>query len=349
MPSPRLPAEWEPQDAVLLAWPHEKTDWQPLLADIQQTCLTLIQHICRHQKVILIVPDQKKFESVQSRLLEKQINSSNIIPVFARYNDTWLRDSGPISVIVGNQVSMIDFRFNGWGNKFEHELDDELCRNLFQQLSINKTLTKRSELVLEGGSIDSDGDGTLLTTQQCLLNPNRNAGTTRKDYEALFYQELGINKVYWLNSGELIGDDTDGHIDMLARFCNPDTIAFCSCDNKNDPHYLPLFQLKEELEKLRNRDDQGYDLVDLPIPAPIYNDTNERLPASYCNFLILNKAVLVPVYNDPNDEVACERLAKVFTGREIIPVNALVIIQQGGSLHCLTMQLPAGSFIQNDD
>ena len=340
-----LPAEWEPQDAIILAWPDQNTDWQPLLKDIQQTYLSLIQQITRFELVVLLISDEQEFKSLNTQFENNCIPLDKIVPIFASYNDTWLRDSGPITVRENQHLQMIDFRFNGWGNKFEHELDDQICERIFTHPALVKNEHSRSRIILEGGSIDTDGRGTLITTQRCLLNPNRNKSISTEDYEKLFKTLLGINAVHWLTAGEILGDDTDGHIDMLARFCSPDSIAYCSCVDQNDPHFLPLRQMKTELELLENSAGNHYELIELPIPSPILDDDGKRLPASYCNFLIINNAVIVPIYNDPNDNLVCDRLARVFYDREIIPINARTIIKQGGSLHCLTMQLPRGSLV----
>lgn len=342
--APTLPAEWEPQDAIILAWPHEHTDWQPVLNNIRKTCLELIKQITRFESVVLFIPNQNEFDSIRPLLLQNKINPEKIIPVFADYNDTWLRDTGPLTVRTNGGIKHLDYRFNGWGNKFEHGLDDKLCEQLFKHPKFEKNHSEKFDINLEGGGIDSDGQGTLLTTRQCLLNPNRNPGLSMQDYESQFRSQLGIKKVHWLQHGEIIGDDTDGHIDMLARFCSATTIVYSACLDPNDPHFEPLRRMKIELEKLADQNGNSYQLTTLPVPAAIFDQNNARLPASYCNFLIINKAVLVPVYDDPNDELACKELATCFPEREIIPVDALTMIQQGGSLHCLTMQLPEGSY-----
>lgn len=338
-----LPAEWEPQDAIVLAWPHQDTDWQPVLAEIQQTYLNVIHHITRFEYVVLFVRSETEYERISPLFVTNQIAVERIIPVFADYNDTWLRDTGPLTIKINDRNQFMDYRFNGWGNKFEYALDNALCEQLFKHPALSENEILKSNIILEGGSIDANGQGSLLTTRQCLLNPNRNPTMSMQDYEKLFESELGINTVHWLTHGEIIGDDTDGHIDMLARFCSPNTIACCVCLDNHDPHYKPLQKMKAELEGLTGPDGKHYQIIELPIPGAIFDQTNRRLPASYCNFLIINKAVLVPVYNDPHDELICDKLAKVFHGREIIPIDAHTIIKQGGSLHCLTMQLPAGT------
>lgn len=341
-----FPAEWEPQDAIILAWPHQDTDWQPILKDIQQTYLNIIQQITRFEYVVLFVRSEREFKDIGILFNDSGITIEKIIPVFADYNDIWLRDTGPITVRVNNHYQFRNYRFNGWGNKFEHTLDDKLCARLVEHPAFSKQPMVDSKIILEGGSIDTDGRGTLLTTRQCLLNPNRNPTLSLPDYEKQFEIELGIKTVHWLQHGKILGDDTDGHIDMLARFCSPNMIAYCVCSNPDDVHYQSLHKMGLELKALTDLAGKPYQLIELPIPSAVLDDDNDRLPASYCNFLIINKAVLLPVYDDPNDEIACNRLAEVFPEREIIPINAKTIIKQGGSLHCLTMQLPAGSIKQ---
>ena len=247
-PAPVLPAEWEPQDAIILAWPHERSDWLPLLADIRKTYLELIKQITRFEAIILFIPSEKAFAAIKSLLRQNQIKLEKITPVYADYNDTWLRDTGPLSLRTDHGIQHIDYRFNGWGNKFEYGLDNKLCEPLFMHPAIKKNPAVTSDIILEGGSIDSDGQATLLTTEPCLLHPSRNPQLSKQDYESLFMSQMGIKKVHWLQQGEIIGDDTDGHIDMLVRFCSTNTIAISSCPDRNDPHFFTLGKMKTELK-----------------------------------------------------------------------------------------------------
>jgi len=338
-----LPAEWEPQDAVILAWPYTETDWRPVLNRIHETYITIIKQITRFEYVVMILPDESTAKDFSKQLDLHQVDQRKIITLIADYNDTWLRDSGPVTVIENNNIKHIDFRFNGWGGKFNHQLDDQLCQKLFSHPKLKNNTNLKLDIILEGGSIDSDGHGVLLTTKPCLLNENRNPTLSQKDYEELFASQLGIKKTLWLEHGMIMGDDTDGHIDMLARFCPNNILVHCACHDKTDPHYEPFKNMTMELQKFRDSNEKPYKLVELPIPKAIMDEKGKRLPASYCNFLIINQAVLLPVYNDEMDNVAIERLSAAFPDREIIPVNATTIIRHGGSLHCLTMQLPAGS------
>ena len=338
----QLLPEWHPQDAVLLAWPHADTDWQATLDAIHRVYVDLIKQISRFQHIVLVVHNASVHTSARQMLLSHHIDIQRILFVEAAYNDTWLRDTGPISCQHQEHIELHDFRFNGWGGKFDARLDDLLCQQLFKQ-SIFSAQHKCHDIYLEGGSIDNDGAGTLLTTSRCLLTSTRNPAMNMVDYATLFAQTFQIERVLWINHGELLGDDTDSHIDMLARFCDQQTIAYSACDDASDVHFASLSNLENELQGLLQADGTPYRLVPLPLPTAKYNQDGHRLPASYANFLIINQAVLVPVYADAMDEVACRRLADCFPDREIIPIEANAIIQQGGSLHCLTMQLPTGS------
>ncbi len=342
--STTLLPEWHPQDAVLLAWPHADTDWQASLTAIQHVFSDLIANIIQQQRVVLLVHNAQVKQQAMDQLDANGISLESIIFIEVPYDDTWLRDSGPLSVTCDNHIQLHDFRFNGWGGKFAANQDDQICRHLFET-GLFTSDTQSHQLILEGGSIDTDGIGTLLTTRTCLLSKTRNPQMSESDYQDYFQQHLGINKIHWLSHGELAGDDTDSHIDMLARFCNTDTIAYTACRDKKDEHFGTLQDMETELKDLRRANGKPYNLIPLPIPAAIYNQYGQRLPASYANFLIINRTVLVPVYDDPMDDIACTALENCFPDREIIPVKARNIIQQGGSLHCLTMQLPVGSLV----
>jgi len=336
-----LPAEWAPQDGILLAWPHPQSDWLPFLPRIEAVYLDLLTQITRFEQVVMLCHSPELMQHVQAKCIGHGINMQRVHLLVMPYNDTWLRDSGPITVSDGQHTLCCDFRFNGWGGKFDATEDDQICSALSRQ-SLFAADYKHLSLTLEGGSIDSDGEGTLLTTRQCLLTDTRNPGMTTQDYDALFAEQFGSQHVIWLAHGELQGDDTDGHVDMLARFCDTRTIAYTTCERHDDPHYSSLLQLEHELKALQTRDGQCYRLVALPIPEAIFNAEGQRLPASYANFLIINQAVLVPVYDDPNDAIVLQRLQACFPDREVIGIMARPIIEQYGSLHCLTMQLPTG-------
>ena len=335
----RWPAEWEKQYGILLAWPHEKSDWAPRIHQVRRTFLEIACQISRYEKILVVAPE---IEPVRAKLLAAGIPSERASVFAAPSNDTWARDFGPITVFENGQAVLLDFVFNGWGGKFQASLDNKITGQLSSQGCFTNAERRAKNMVLEGGSIETDGQGTLLTTAQCLLNPNRNPGLCRKDIENRLASHLGIDRFLWLEEGFLAGDDTDAHVDILARFCAEDTIAFTACDDKGDVHYQPLHRMEKELQNFRRRNDLPYRLVPLPIPRPQYNEKGERLAASYANFLIINEAVLVPLYADENDRTAMESLRQAFPGREVIGIDCRELIRQGGSLHCMTMQLPAG-------
>jgi agmatine deiminase len=314
-PNRRLPAEWEPQDAVLFAWPHEKTDWAHCLADAQETFSKIEAAIRRFQPVIVVRPDA--FD----------------LPC----NDTWARDFGPITIEEDGRPVLLDFTFNGWGGKFPAGLDNELTAKLHALGAFGQTPLRPVDLVLEGGSIESDGAGTILTTSTCLLNPNRNPHLSKQQIEEQLKEAFGALKILWLNHGHMEGDDTDAHIDTLARLCPDRTIVYVACNDPRDAHYPDLKAMEAELQAL-----DGYRLLPLPWPEPKYEVGGERLPATYANYLVINGAVLVPTYNDPADGLALETIGKAFPGREIIGIDCRTLIRQHGSLHCVTMQIPKG-------
>jgi len=338
----KLLPEWSTQDGVLLAWPHADTDWSPMLPRIEQVYRELIFHITRFEDVVLLCHNEALARYARSQLATDGIDPARLHTLCIPYNDTWLRDSGPLSIAQGQGICAADFRFNGWGGKFDARLDDGICRAL-SRAPIFSAAYQAYDLVLEGGSLDCDGAGSLLTTRQCLLTETRNPGMSTVDYERFFASAFGIERVLWLANGELEGDDTDGHVDMLARFCDPRTIAYTSCEREDDCHFASLKALETELQNLRDSQGRAYELIPLPIPEPIYGADGHRLPASYANFLIINGAVLLPLYNDANDSRVSERLRDCFAGREIIGIDARAVIEQHGSLHCLSMQLARGS------
>jgi agmatine deiminase len=242
----------------------------------------------------------------------------------------------------GALPTLVDFTFNGWGGKFPAELDNQLTRRLHASGAFGDIDCRRINWVLEGGAIESDGQGTILTTRRCLLAETRNPGLTQEQIELLLRDRLGAQRVLWLEHGDLEGDDTDGHIDMLARFCDVNTIAYTACDDPSDSHYADLKAMEAELQALRSLRGEPYRLLPLPWPQPAYADDGHRLPLSYANFLIVNGGVIVPTYDDAADEKAIAMLQQAFPDREVIGVPALAIIIQHGSLHCVSMQLPAG-------
>lgn len=335
--------EWAPQDAVLLSWPPAHSDWHAMMARIEATMEQLALAITRYQPVVISVSDRSTRLRVEKTLLTLGCPAQRLCLIEAPGNDSWARDHGPLTVAdsAGN-LMLRDYTFTGWGNKFPAELDNGVTRRLAQAGLWNCPLTT-SSLVLEGGALETDGHGSLLTTEACLLNPNRNPGMSRQALETRLRDELGLNRVLWLSHGFLEGDDTDSHIDTLARFCSTDTIAYVRCDDRKDPHFAALAAMEHQLRTFRQANGHPYRLIGLPMPRLCRDpDDGHRLPATYANFLIIDGAVLVPVYGDRSDHVALNALSSAFPHHDLIPIDCQSVIRQHGSLHCLTMQLPAG-------
>jgi len=336
---PRLPAEWEIQDAVLMAWPHEGTDWACMLDDIRPVFARIIQQITRFERVLLTAPDAA---SAADYLKNAAIDLAAVTICQMPSNDTWARDFGPITVIINDKPVLLDFGFNGWGLKFGANHDNLISRRLKRQGVLKPNLNTIG-LILEGGSIESDGLGTILTTAECLLSPNRNPQLGKSEIEQAFASLLGAKRILWLSHGWLAGDDTDSHIDTLARFCPDNTIIYQACDRQLDEHYEPLKLMEKELKTFTAPDGSTYRLIPLPWPVARFNEQAHRLPVTYANFLVINGAVLVPTYRDTeNDNLALARIGEAFAGREIIGIDCLPLLEQHGSLHCVTMHLPQG-------
>ncbi|MBS0227761.1 MAG: agmatine deiminase family protein [Proteobacteria bacterium] len=338
----RFPAEWEPQSAVLIAWPHDGTDWAARLAEVETTYVALVAAITRFQPVVIVVADATLQAHATARLDDAGVDVARVRFVIAPYDDTWLRDSGPVTLVstTGHPAfTLLDFRFTGWGGKFEAGADDRLIERL-NNLNLFLTSSVQSiDFALEGGAIETDGDGTLLTTWQCLHE--RHPEASREELTAKLSGWLRQDRVLWLDHGALEGDDTDAHIDTLARFAAPDAIVFQACDDPDDSHFADLRAMAAEIAALRTRDGQPYRLFPLPWARPVL-DEGRRLAASYANFLIVNGAVLMPAYGDPADTAAAAVLAQAFPDREVVQVPCRPLIWQNGSLHCITMQLPQG-------
>ena len=334
--------EFAPQSGVIITWPHAHSDWKDRLAAIEPVYLSIARAISTREALLILVRDETHREHVRQLLTASGIAGGNIHLVHIPSNDTWVRDYGPLVAAVAGQLQIHDYTFNAWGGKYAASLDDEITAQLQRDGWFGELPYYRHDLVLEGGSIDVDGAGTLLTTTRCLLAPTRNPGLGKAGLEAHFRQQLGIDRVLWIEHGELAGDDTDAHVDMLARFCDAGTIAYTQCTDPADRHYASLSAMEQQIREFRTRDGAHYRLAPLPIPAPIYAASGQRLPASYANFLIINGAVLLPVYDDPADAVAQRTLADCFPDRTIVAVPCRALIEQYGSLHCATMQLPAG-------
>lgn len=301
-------AEWEPQSAVQLTWPHKDTDWAPILPEITAVYEEMKREI-ESRETVIVVDD---------------------IP----HNDTWARDHGFITVEENGQLILLDFKFNGWGEKFAAELDNDINRQLYEQQLVKGIYESHLDFVLEGGSIESDGKGTIFTTTCCLMAPYRNQPLTQQEIDQQLKEWLGAERIVWINHGSLIGDDTDGHIDTLVRIAPNDTLLYIGADDEHPD----LLLMEQELQQLRTIDGHPYRLLRLPMPRPIYDD-GERLPATYANYLVINGAVLVPTYNQPDlDQEAISTIGKAFPDREIIGIDCRAVIRQHGSLHCCTMQ-----------
>lgn len=309
--------EWSEQEYLMLSLPHEKSDWKPYLDEILQGYKEFIKAVSEFQKVLLIAPSQSDFIPFK--------NIPNVEFFLCDTNDTWIRDFGAIDILKNERLKALDFTFNAWGNKFQSELDNAVNSKLFKEKF--KEELKKINLILEGGSIDFNGEGVMLTSSHCLLNENRNSHLSKTQIDEKLKEIFGLKQIIWLENGFIKGDDTDHHIDTLARFITPNTIAHCICEDEKDEHYLPLQEMKKELEKT------GFNLVELPLPKPLYYE-NRRLGATYANFVFINNALIVPTYKDENDEIIMQRLAKVLPERKIIGIDARVFLRQNGSLHC---------------
>lgn len=335
-----FPAEWAEQSGVMLTWPHEGTDWADMLGEVEACFIAIAKAIAEREKLLIVCHNRQL-------LLDKLANCriENIVFAELPSNDTWARDHGAITVVKGGKLTLYDFAFNGWGKKFEANLDNQITSSLYDKGFFGKKVCyeNKQHLVLEGGSVESDGEGTLLTTRECLLSANRNQHLTQTEIEIQLTELFGLQQILWLSSGYLAGDDTDSHIDTLARFCDPETIAYVKCDDVNDEHYDTLIQMVRELANFRTLKNKPYNLIPLPMADPVF-DGDQRLPATYANFLIINNAVLVPFYNSTKDEITARQLQTAFPAREIIGIDCLPLIKQHGSLHCVTMQFPKGVF-----
>ncbi len=328
-----LPPEWQKQRAVLMAFPHKDTDWNSDLKSALVPFIRIAQAIAYAQPVYIICDDKDDI----SDLFCSTRNMSFIeIPT----NDTWIRDFGYISIVEDGEVKLLDFTFDAWGGKFESALDNEVNKILHKKGYMGITPLETIDFVLEGGAIESDGLGTIMTTTACLCNKNRNGGLSKDEVEEKLAEYLGAKRVLWLDHGYLAGDDTDSHIDTLARFVSADTIAYVQSKDVDDEHYSELKKMEEQLKEFRTLEGEPYILFPLPMPSAKYNQEGSRLPATYANFLITNGALVYPTYSDEEDEYAHEIFKILFPNKEIIPVECSRLIEEGGSLHCSTMQIP---------
>lgn len=336
----RMPAQWEQQQAVILTWPHSQSGFCDNLYPVETLYYQLTNLISHEQQVWINASDEKA-----DALKVLYENNSNVHIFNISSNDSWARDHAPLSLYANNQLELHNFRFNGWGNKYEHQKDDSISLEMQKIGAFGKTPLCSHNLVLEGGSVETDGQHTLLTTKTCLLNPNRNPDLSFSQIEQTLKETLGFKRILWLENGHLEGDDTDAHIDTLARFISPEHIVFCQAP-KDDEHYASLHAMQLELEALTQTNGQPYKLSALPLPSAIYNQQGQRLPANYANFLFINNHLLVPVYGVKEDQYALSVLQKALPSYKIEAINCREAIEQFGSLHCLTMQVhsPNSSF-----
>ena len=331
----QLIPEWARAEAIILAWPHENTDWAPWLEAAQQTYINIIAHINAAGAGVILLHLEGQQSAIRNRLPEH----ANVLLVEAQYNDTWARDFGFLTCLSGDKHIPIEFTFNGWGEKFDASLDNRVNQNFLAPLC--RYPMQSYPTVCEGGALEIDQYGHLLSTALCLTNPKRNGDKSLTSYAKIFEHALGAKKVTILHEGHLEGDDTDGHIDTLVRFTPHDGLVIQSCFNRpDDSHFHGLSRLVEECQQaFPNRA-----IFELPLPN-IVNSTGDRLPASYANFLICNDAVLCPIYNQSEDKEALSIIAIAYPEHRVIGIDCSTIVQQYGSLHCLTMQVPANTLL----
>lgn len=325
----RLIAEFEEQSFTQIIFPHAKSDWVEYLDEAQDTFVNIINAVIKYQKCLVVCDD---IAGVKSRFEENK----NLFFVEYQTNDTWARDCSALCIEDGSDIKLFDFTFTGWGNKFEASKDNAMTSAIKE--CYDKEVAK-ADLILEGGGVESNGADTILTTSECMLNKNRNSSFTKEQMTKKLQDIFGMSKILYLNHGYLAGDDTDSHIDTLARFIDKETVMYVKCEDKNDEHYKELKLMEDELKTYAQRYD--FKLIALPMTDALYFD-NERLPATYANFLFVNGAVLVPTYGVKQDEEVLKIFQKTFPTKEIAGINCFTLIKQHGSLHCVTMNFARG-------
>ncbi|KAA6347559.1 Agmatine deiminase [termite gut metagenome] len=333
-----LPAEWYPQSGIQLTWPHAGTDWNHMLTEVKECFIRIACEIAKRERLLIVTPEPEK---VKHELLSV-FNTDAVCFLQCPTNDTWARDHGAITVLEDYSPVLLDFAFNAWGMKFASDKDNRITRRATEAGVLRGKYENRLGFVLEGGSIESNGEGILLVTSECLLSPNRNGQMNREEIESYLLSVFQLKRVLWLDYGYLAGDDTDSHIDTLARFCSPSGIVYVKCSDTKDEHYDALLKMEEQIKSFRTPDNSPFQLFPLPMVDTIM-ESGERLPATYANFLIMNTAVLYPTYNQPdNDAKAKDVLQAAFPEREVIGIDCRPLIKQHGSLHCVAMQYPTG-------
>ncbi|MCR4853214.1 MAG: agmatine deiminase family protein [Prevotella sp.] len=334
-----LPAEWAPQTAVQLTWPHRDTDWAYMLDDINSTYVEMASAIASRELLVVVTPCEEEVRT----LMAGKVNMENVVFHTCQTNDTWARDHGLLTLSDG---TALDFCFNGWGEKFVADKDNAINASLYASETLRKRLgidrrEDHNDFVLEGGSIESDGRGTIFTTTGCLMAPHRNQPLTQQDIDRELRRRLHAERIVWIDYGHLEGDDTDGHIDTLVRIAPDNTLLYIDTDDTNDAHYADLKAMEAQLRSLQTVEGAPYRLLRLPLPHPIFDEDGLRLPATHANFLVMNGAVLVPTYAQPDvDDEAISTIQKAFPNHEMVPIDSRAIIRQHGSIHCCTMQFP---------
>ena len=334
-------AEWDCQDGILIAWPHAGTDWAYMLDEVTACYVQLTKAILQDddERLVIVAPDADDVHAA----IGTYADWSRITIVELPTNDTWVRDYGPIALWHEGKMTLADFTFNAWGMKFAADCDNLVTSRLDERGVFNMPVLNYRDLVLEGGSIETDGNGTVMTTTCCLTAPNRNDAMSREQVEQVLLERLGCVKMLWLDHGALTGDDTDGHIDTLARFAPGGVILYTGCDDPDDEHFEPLMRMEEDLKAFTDAKGDHYHLIKLPLPDAMFDEIS-RLPATYANFLVTNHQVLVPIYGQPEkDLMACQLIGDAFPGRKVTGIDCQALICQHGSLHCATMQLPKGA------
>lgn len=339
----RFLAEWEPQGAILMALPDELTDWNYILDEVIDCYRRIIEAFTKENLNVILL---SKSKADAEALLVNIPNPERVRIVESRFNDTWTRDYGPLAIERGERKRALDFGFNGWGLKFAADEDNLVNLHLRDKYVIlPEQYRNERDFILEGGSVETDGNGTLLTTTRCLTSPNRNGGKSKQELAVILEQRLGVDHILWLDYGKLAGDDTDSHIDTLARLAPNDTIIFTGCRNIDDEHFEELLKMRAQLTLFRTPEGNPYNLVELPMPDPIYDENGERLPATYANYLVTDKVIFMPTYSQhANDTLAAQTLRIAFANHKVIGIDCRALIKQHGSLHCATMQLHEGFF-----
>lgn len=331
-------SEWNLDGRILLAFPHKDTDWNEIIIDAKLQYRRIIEaFINQGEKLIILTPDENE---TRDDLADLNLTGVTFVEILT--NDTWTRDYGPISVERHDRMRALDFGFNGWGLKFAADCDNLVNLHLSEKKVMPLGMYRNNrEFILEGGSIETDGNGTLLTTSRCLLSPNRNGGGTKTEIGERLARELGVDHILWLDYGALIGDDTDSHVDTLCRLCPNNIIVFTGCRDIDDPQFEELLHMRAQLELFRNAVGDPFNLVELPLPDAVYDNEGNRLPATYANYLVTKRAVYMPTYGQHiKDDLACRIMNIVFPDLQVVPIDCSVLIRQHGSLHCSTMMVP---------